>query len=317
MTRSKNRRNHFIAYVRWDIILEWMREEIKAGRKNKKGRIKPYAYGTDAEGIWKVVKEEDILWILTIPRYGRYSSLPSLNTMIVVDDIINQKCERNEERIKKIPSYIRKKWISEDKWQYVIIGAGDISKYFPINDSYDGVVKPLLKGKIRKLKKRIKGEKFGYIGQHFQKIRQISRGIGERIYKYHEEIEKTKPLFISYKHGRGSKIVKGVVENFLKQRINCWLDISRIPRNLSDEESKEIAEYLESELVDAVDESAAFLSITRKDYFDSYWTLLEYVTACEKKGKDYHFWELDLNRVKEKEGQNLIDLISKELSFSL
>jgi len=303
-----NKRNHFIAYVRWDIVLEWKKEEIKAGRLSKKNQVKPYAYGTDAEEISDKIEKGDILWILTIPKYGEFSSYPSLNAMIVVKEIIDQKNEKEENKIKKIPEYIRKKWnpIKEKKWRFVIIGDMDDSKYFPINDSYEEIVKPILQEKIMKLEGRMKGKSFGYIAQHFQKIRALDRNLGKEIYDYHKEIKKKKPLFISYRHGRGNKVVKEIVERLLKEKINCWLDIGRIPQGLTEKECKKIKKYFVNEFENAIEESSGFLAIKRRDYFESEWTLLEYNTALKKKGKNFCFWEEELNKASEQEGRRML-----------
>jgi hypothetical protein len=144
---SKEGISHFIAYVRWDIVLDWKKEEIKAGRIKKNSQVKPYAYGTAVKEVYERIQKNDKLWILTIPKFGEYSSYPSLNAMIIVKEKIDQKSEKDKKQLGKIPKYIKNQWdpIKEKGWQYVIIGNKDKSRYFPINNSYTEVVKPILK----------------------------------------------------------------------------------------------------------------------------------------------------------------------------
>lgn len=294
---------HFIAYVRWDIVLDWKKEEIKAGHIKKRSHVKPYAYGTAVEEVYNKIRKDDILWILTIPKFGKYSSFPSLNAKIVVEEKIDQGSEKNKEQLEKIPKYIKKKWDPHKKegWQYVIIGNKDKSRYFPINNSYNKVVKPILgKEKIERVEQRIQEKHYGFVAQYFQKIRKIEKKAGKKIENYQKMIQKKAVLFVSYRHGRGIKIVKDIVERLLKKEINCWFDISRIPKRLSKKDFKKIEKYFEYELINAINESHGFLAIKRKDYFSSVWTTLEYKhakktgLARENRGKDYRFCEVEL-----------------------
>jgi hypothetical protein len=51
--KRKLDKKHFLTYVKWNHVLEWKREEIIKGRLNREEHIKPYAFGTSKEFIYK------------------------------------------------------------------------------------------------------------------------------------------------------------------------------------------------------------------------------------------------------------------------
>lgn len=271
--------SHFIVYVLWDVILEWKAEEVKAGRLSKREHLKPYAYGTGARCISEKVKQNDIVWVFTIPRYGRYASCPSLNAMITVAEVVDQKTEKKEKRLRLIPDYIKSKWSpkKDEGWRYVIIGNKERSRYFPINNAYPLLMETILKGRKSEVEAKVAGERFGYIGQYCQTIRKIDSNHYPELLKYKDNIHKADTVFVSYRRGWGSGIIKQLVESLLRMRVNCWLDINRLPQCIS--LSTKTERYFTLEIENAIKESKLFLAVKRGDYLDSKWTTLEYNVA--------------------------------------
>jgi hypothetical protein len=316
MNDSRNS-NHFIVYVLWEIILDWKAMEVMGGRLSKRERLKPYAYGTDAKGIPDKIKKGDIVWVLTIPKYGKYSSYPSLNAMMTVSQVIDQEKETDERVLRLIPDYIRARWNSQKKWRTVIIGDRKQSRYFPVNNAYSILVNSILKDKKFEIKKKVSGANFGYIGQYFQTIRKLEADPGQKLMSYQEKLHKADTVFISYRRGRGAPIIKRIAEALLKRKINCWLDINMMAQRFSNSNADQAEQYFQAEIKDAIKESRIFLAVKRKDYFKSKWTHLEYDVAKSHKTSPF-FLEADLAILKDrKKFTELIKQIEKRLSRKL
>src|SRR3989304_417496 len=262
--------NHFMAYVRWDIILDWKAEEIKAGRLLKSERLKPYAYGTGAPGISAKIKEGDIVWIFTIPKYDKYLSYPSLNTMITVAEVIDRQSEKDEKKLGLIPDYIKAHWNAEKKkgWRYVIIGNRESSHYFPINNAYPLIVSNILQEKTIEVERKVSGEHFGHVAQYFQTVRKINTEYKSKILEFQEKIDRSDTVFISYRRGRGARIIKMLAESLLKEGLNCWLDINRMPQDIPSSIDNQAKQYFMLEIKNAIEESKIFLAAKRDDYFE-------------------------------------------------
>lgn len=276
----RNQKKHFIAYVRWDVILDWKRSEIINKRLSKNEHLKPFAYGTGARGIEKKIRDKDIIWIFSIPVYGSFSSFPSLIAMLTVAEVIDQKNENDIKRLNLIPDYIKKHWnpVTKKGWQFVIIGEKSESKYFPINNMYDLMISEFLKDKSANLEKRIAGKHYGLIAHYFQTIRIIPKDKHKKIIVYKKGIDKKATVFISYRHRRSTRIV-AFIESLLKKGANCWLDVNRMAQHLPEQYKEQSTYYFRKEIENSIKESSVFVAIIDNDYFESEWTVFEYNIA--------------------------------------
>ena len=310
--------NHFMVYVTWENILNWKKDEIEKNKLIKKKHVKPYAHGTSSK-IAAKVKKGDIVWVIIIPRYGKYSSLPSLNAKIVVADIVNMETATEERKMDRIPSYIRtyRNPTTDERWKYAIIGEKCKSIYFPINNIYDVLMDTIPKEKAFQLRKQIASGGFGWIGRflHRPPIRKLDKNTRDAMLKHSRTIKKSDTLFISYKRGIEEKTVITIVEILLKQKINCWVDINRMPQDLSEKDKKKAETYFNLELKNAIKESRGFLAFISKEYIKSEWTTMEYNFAKKKcRCWGFLFKPVSLNKVKDKKyQQNLINDILKHI----
>lgn len=315
-TKQFNYCRHYIAYVKWDLILDWKKDEISKNRFDKENQIKPYAHGTSSNGAVNI-KKGDILWVITIPKYGVYSSYPSLNARFVIDENINQESAAGTEKLNKIPPYIRayRDPKTGKRWKYVLIGKEKGSKYFPINNVYNLLITTILKMKSKAIEKKTAGKGLGYIGQHFQPIRLLDEEYGNDFMDYADRITKSDSLFISYRRGKGVKTVKTIVEMLLKEKINCWIDINRMPQYTSDEENEKAEIYFNLTLKKAISESRGFLALRRTDYYQSKWTRKEYILAKRKyKSGGFLFEEKNINElINDEAKEKLVQYIRQKM----
>jgi hypothetical protein len=97
------------------------------------------------------------------------------------------------------------------------------------------------------------------------------------------KIDRQDLVFISYRRGRGSKVVRNIVQRLSRNKVFCWLDIGRIPKE--DEGRFEYLEFFYFEMFRSIDESKIFGALKREDYFMSKWTLLEHCYAIRERDK--------------------------------
>lgn len=316
-TLSKETR-HYLAYVPWRTILDWRREEIKAGRRHKSSQLKPYAYATRIKQAYEYLREGDIIWIFTIPYYGKYGSFPSLNTMLVVEDQLDRVAEQDQQRLKKVPAYFDA-GRNQKQWRYIFFGDQEYSRYFPINNCYE-LLRPLLSEEAaRKLESNVQ-HGYGYLGMIFQRARAISAEAGRQFFEFQEEVQKHKSLFISYRHREAQELVGSVVEGLLQAGVLCWFDLNRIPPEVSKGVVEKPLEFFKTELMQAVGGCNGLLALESETYWESYWTGLEYgaAKALEARDSGFRFFEAKLPLLQSvAERQQLIERISQAEQFSI
>ncbi len=263
---------HFLAYVPWRTILDWRREEARAGRLHKGSLLKPYAYATRIRKAYEYLRKGDIIWIFTIPYYGEYGSFPSLNTMLVVEDSMDREEEAGKRHM--IPAYFSAEG-EQQHWRYVFLGDQGYSRYFPINNCLE-LLRLLLSEKAARNLDSAKQRGYGYLGMVFQHARKLSSEQGKRFYEFQQNLRKQKTLFISYRHGEEPEIVDELVKGLLRAKVNCWQDLNRIPRSIADDAGEEPEAFFKEELLSAVEECDGLLALESEAYWKSFWTGLEY-----------------------------------------
>lgn len=263
---------HFLAYVPWRTILDWRREEVRAGRLHKGSQLKPYAYATRIRKAYDYLRKGDVIWIFTIPYYGEYGSFPSLNTMLVVEDSMDREEEAGKRHM--IPAYFSAEG-EQQQWRYVFLGDQGYSRYFPINNCLE-LLRLLLSEKAARNLDSAKQRGYGYLGMVFQHARKLSAEQGKRFYEFQQNIRKQKTLFISYRHGEEPEIVDELVKGLLRAKVNCWQDLNRIPRGIADDAGEEPEAFFKEELLSAVEECDGLLALESEAYWKSFWTGLEY-----------------------------------------
>ncbi len=309
---------HFLAYVPWRTILDWRREEIKAGRPHKQEQLKPYAYATRIGQAYEHLRPGDVIWIFTIPYYGKYGSFPSLNTMLVVEDQLDRLEEQDQQRLRKVPGYFDAGH-NQRQWRYIFFGDPEYSRYFPINNCYE-LLRPLLSGEAaRKLESNVQ-HGYGHLGMIFQRARTIGAEAGRQFFEFQERVQKHKSLFISYRHREEQELVGSVVEGLLQAGVVCWFDLNRIPPEMSRGVVKEPLEFFKVELLQAVEGCDGLLALESETYWESYWTGLEYgaAKALEARNSGFRFFEAKLPLLQSvTERQKLIERISQGAQFSI
>jgi len=275
-------------------VLNWKAKEIEAGRKKKEAHIKPYAFGTSRKYIYNELKGgerpklggQDVLWIFSIPMFDKHASLPTLVAKIVIDVVVDRESKEQKEYEERVPDYIKDMWISGDKkrnWQYVVLGRKKESSYYPVNNVYRAL-RAAVGAKSRPKVPREKDKRANsFLANHFRTIKEISGNAAKKLEAFSGNIDKKNLVFISYRRGQDSKIVRDIVERLSRNNVFCWLDIGRIPQE--DEGRFEYLEFFYFEMFRSIDESKAFVALKREDYFTSKWTLLEHCYAIHQRDK--------------------------------
>ena len=317
MKTKNSKKQHFLTYVLWEHILKWKRQEIMAGHGNRNEHVKPYAFGTSRKFIFNKAKKGDVLWIFTIPKFSEYSSLPSLIAKLIIEKVVDREKDTDKETLDKIPKYIRDRWEAGNRkksWQYVVLGKEKAeenqSSYFPMNSAFFQI-KSAVKPENRKKVTGENGKKNNsYLSNYFRTIRKIANRPGNSLLNFVNNLEKQKIVFISYRRGKGSKLVHKLVEQLMREKMNCWLDINRIPQEK--DKKIEFETFFRNELKSTLDECKTFVALKRSDYFESYWTKLEFNLATDEskrrkeKGTKLTILEYDLKKLaNDKEMNNI------------
>ena len=171
------------------------------------------------------------------------------------------------------------------------------------------VIKGALKEEHRKKVTYEKDKKNNsYLSNYFRTIRPIDNKAGIELFNFEKNMKKIKNIFISYRRGRGARVIRELIEKMTRNNINCWFDINRIPQERDKTKVFEI--FFRNELKSSLEECLIFLAIKRNDYFDSYWTKLEYNLAHNEKkkrqktNKTLHVLEYNLSDIKNEEARN-------------
>ncbi|MCB0555606.1 MAG: toll/interleukin-1 receptor domain-containing protein [Phaeodactylibacter sp.] len=316
-TLSENTR-HYLAYVPWRTILNWRREEIKAGRRHKDSQSKPYAFATRIGQAFKYLRNGDVIWILTIPYYGKYGSFPTLNAMLVVEDKVDRVAEQDRGRLAKVPPYFNTKG-AQRQWRYIFFGNQATSRYFPINNCLEQL-RPLLPAATAQKLESGAPHGYGFLGMAFQRARAISPEQGQQLFEFQQNLHKQKSLFISYRHREEPDLVGSIVEGLLQAGLVCWFDLNRIPPEVSKGVVEKPLEFFKEELLQAVEACDGLLAIESDAYWKSYWTGLEYgaAQALSALKPGFRFFKAQLPLLdSEAERQKLIAIASQFHSFPI
>lgn len=325
---------YFLAYVLWVNVLKWKEEEIFAGRQSKQDHRKPYAFGTSRSDIYheykKSVKDNNsdkcVLWIFSIPRFGRLFSRPSLIAKLTIDIVIDRKNEEEKIYEDRIPKYIKDRWINGNKnlnWQYVVLGKRELSCYYPYNFIYKelkaSVKQDSRKGVPKETEKKINS----YFSNYFRTIKKIDKNANSKLMEFDSNIniteEKNNIIFISYRRGENTDVVFKTIDMLTRAKLLCWMDINRIPQ--VEEKNINFLKFFYLELFESIEKSSIFLALKRDDYFASKWTTLEYCLAehedkrrkkINKKCKGLKILEYDIKMLrKESDIKNLVGEVSR------
>ena len=129
---------HLLAYLPWRTILEWRIAEAEAGGTGNGSHLHPYIYAHRSGNVSEYLREGDVIWLFTLPYYGRYASLPSLYAMLVVEDKADQAEAPDGSRHARVPHYLKEAG-GPKLWRYVFFGNRKHSRYFPINN-FSGLI---------------------------------------------------------------------------------------------------------------------------------------------------------------------------------
>lgn len=285
MKSTTESKRHFLAYVHWNEILRWKALELRAGRVKAGQQRKLYAYGTAQPKVRNDVRKGHVLWIVTIPRFDEYPASPSLIARLDITEVIDQKIQSSRRR--RIPKFIREMYKSGDpkkNWRYVVLGDKNSSDYYPVNYSYRSLRQLVFAGRVKRLPRKLERHLYGKMGQHFQALREIEAWSAESVLEpLANEIKSGRNVFVSYRRKEGAGTVREIVDGLSKRNINCWVDVSAMPRHIATGRKQIAKDRMKSAIRHAVRQSSLFLAVQGADYSKSEWTRLELATAGEER----------------------------------
>lgn len=264
---------HLLAYLPWRTILEWRKAEAEAGGEGNGFHLHPYIYAHRSGNVSEYLREGDVIWLFTLPYYGRYASLPSLYAMLAVEDKADQAEAPDDSRQARVPHYLKETG-GPKLWRYVFFGNRKNSRYFPINN-FSALLRPMLPEEAARRLESAPPNGYGFLGMIFQQPREITLQEGALCFEFQQRLQERKTWFLSYRPQGEGEGVRKLAEELLGAGFTCRVGLNREAGSMP----KAAGERLDMGLLSAVASCDGLLALESEAYWQSYQAGLEYGAA--------------------------------------
>jgi len=270
---------HLLVYLSWETIRHWKRD-YPAGRVGDRA---PYAYGSDQVRLGRLARPEDVVWVLSAPRFAHYRLPPSLIARLQVDCVVDQRAPGT---IKvDIPQ-------SSALWRYVVLAGREQSRYYPLNNAYPTLRSLTFAGAAPGLRDCPHCERLAAQGRelyaglpaHLQTVRQLAPGAELLMEDFARAVAGGQVVFLSYRRSEAGPLAVALVERLTAQGVACWWDHRMIPESVARGQFHVDKALLEAALDDGLRQSTWLVALVTPTYASGEWTAREWRWAGEELG---------------------------------
>jgi hypothetical protein len=209
----------------------------------------PLEHVTRQRHLFDRARKGDAIWLL-----GRYASLSAASASLIGCIIVDEKIIDGE--------IFRFKALPESFW----LGWNDISQLFSTLEFLRGASSRTVFPDIG-------------LAQQFQTTRQVAHGSQEKLAKYAEKLKARPKLFLSYRWGASTDLMKYLLPAIDRLGYSAWVDRWSGPRRFKSSGRLEPEETVRELLGGAIADSQILLAIADEGYHSAVWTSFEYRAA--------------------------------------
>lgn len=259
---------HYVAQVHWRSVLSWRDQPDSHGDDGEV--VGTFVYGTSQPILARIVPD-DVLWLVTFPRYGTAVQPPSVLARLTV------RAPRLDDTVPEVSRY-----------PHVVFGTPD-SPYFPINNALGalrrtGLLPPLAPdgtttcAHCRKLHTPERGTYSG-LPNHLLSVRELSADGAATLDRFAHAVAAGHRVFLSYRHD-DDPLAPMIGQALDDLGVSAWWDRWMIDRNTGTDQIDEA--LLREVLDDGVRQACWCVVLVGRTWRQSVWTAYELQRAREE-----------------------------------
>jgi hypothetical protein len=278
---------HIAKYVKWERVESWKDRVRVAGDRAKDGY--PYAFASEDDAFLGFVG--DILWLVTLPRYGGYRQAPSLVARL---GIVCAAKNDGSGRFAGVDPEV------SASGSNIVFADPKASQYLPLNNMFRTMLglefissAPNIAHTYAKRDRSRDAKRGPYfsLAQHFRKHRFLTASSAAKLERYADAVREGRRVFLSYKRSdfplgldERRSWPEELSDQLTKRDITCWWDRWNLPQDDADQLGNGLLAGL---LDDAVQQATWFVALVGPGYLgagDDSWPRQEWRKAGAELG---------------------------------